>query len=79
MILGPEVPWVLDTHNINVQGIIPIFLIVQVLDLLLKVLHDNAYRGWLVVEAEQDPVVAPSYEYADNGYRHLRALIGGLT
>jgi inosose dehydratase len=46
---------------------------------LLKVLHDNAYRGWLVVEAEQDPVVAPSYEYADKGYRHLRALIGGLT
>ncbi len=46
---------------------------------LLKVLHDNAYRGWLVVEAEQDPVVAPSYEYADKGYRHLRALMGGLT
>ena len=46
---------------------------------LLGLLHDNAYRGWLVVEAEQDPVVAPSYEYADNGYRHLRALMGGLT
>jgi inosose dehydratase len=47
--------------------------------MLLKVLHDNAYRGWLVVEAEQDPVVAPSYEFADKGYRHLRALMGGLT
>ena len=46
---------------------------------LLGLLHDNAYRGWLVVEAEQDPVVAPSYEYADKGYRHLRALMGGLT
>jgi inosose dehydratase len=46
---------------------------------LLKLLHDNAYRGWLVVEAEQDPVVAPSYEYADKGYRHLRALMGELT
>jgi inosose dehydratase len=46
---------------------------------LLKLLHDNAYRGWLVVEAEQDPVVAPSYEYADRGYRHLRELMGGLT
>src|ERR1700738_3436329 len=22
------------------------------------------YRGWLVVEAEQDPAVAPSFEYA---------------
>ena len=42
---------------------------------LLKLLHDNAYRGWLVVEAEQDPVVAPSYEYADKGYRHLRGLV----
>ena len=46
---------------------------------LLGLLHDNAYRGWLVVEAEQDPVVAPSYEYADKGYRHLRALMGGWT
>jgi inosose dehydratase len=46
---------------------------------LLRLLHDNAYRGWLVVEAEQDPVVAPSYEYADKGYRHLRALIGGMA
>ncbi|HEY1436895.1 MAG TPA: myo-inosose-2 dehydratase [Casimicrobiaceae bacterium] len=42
---------------------------------LLKLLHDNAYRGWLVVEAEQDPVVAPSYEYGDKGYRHLRGLV----
>jgi inosose dehydratase len=46
---------------------------------LLKLLHDNAYRGWLVVEAEQDPVVAPSYEYADKGYRHLRGLLEGLA
>jgi inosose dehydratase len=47
--------------------------------MLLKLLHDNAYRGWLVVEAEQDPVVAPSYEYADKGYRHLRGLVEGLA
>jgi len=46
---------------------------------LLKLLHDNAYRGWLVVEAEQDPVVAPSYEYADKGYRHLRGLVSAMT
>ena len=46
---------------------------------LLQLLHDNAYRGWLVVEAEQDPVVAPSYEYADKGYRHLRGLVEGLA
>jgi inosose dehydratase len=30
------------------------------------------YRGWLVVEAEQDPSVAPSAEYAGLGYRNLR-------
>lgn len=30
------------------------------------------YRGWLVVEAEQDPSVAPSAEYAALGYRNLR-------
>ena len=37
-------------------------------------LRDHGYRGWLVVEAEQDPVVAPSYAYAEKGYRHLREL-----
>jgi inosose dehydratase len=46
---------------------------------LLKVLHDHAYRGWLVVEAEQDPVVAPSYAYADKGYRHLHALVSAMA
>jgi inosose dehydratase len=30
------------------------------------------YAGWLVVEAEQDPAVAPSAEYANLGYRNLR-------
>jgi inosose dehydratase len=42
---------------------------------LLQLLYDSEYRGWLVVEAEQDPVVAPSYRYAEMGYRHLRDLI----
>ena len=45
---------------------------------LVATLRDNAYRGWLVVEAEQDPVVAPSYEYADKGYRHLRSIVSAL-
>jgi inosose dehydratase len=35
----------------------------------------HGYCGWLVVEAEQDPVVAPSFEYAQKGYRTLRALV----
>ena len=32
-------------------------------------------NGWLVVEAEQDPSVAPSFRYAKMGYDHLRALV----
>jgi len=27
------------------------------------------------VEAEQDPAVAPSYAYADKGYRYLREIV----
>ena len=42
---------------------------------LIGLLREHGYRGWLVVEAEQDPVVAPSYVYADKGYRHLRTLV----
>ena len=45
---------------------------------LLTLLRDHSYQGWLVVEAEQDPVVAPSYRYAEKGYRHLRAIIDEL-
>ncbi|MES2260405.1 MAG: myo-inosose-2 dehydratase [Pseudomonadota bacterium] len=42
---------------------------------LLELLHEHGYQGWLVVEAEQDPAVAPSYQYAQMGYRHLAALV----
>jgi len=42
---------------------------------LIAVLRDSGYSGWLVVEAEQDPVVAPSYAYADKGFRTLKALL----
>ena len=46
---------------------------------LLGILHDHGYRGWLVVEAEQDPAVAPSYEYAEKGYRSLRGIVDALA
>jgi inosose dehydratase len=36
------------------------------------------YSGWLVVEAEQDPVVAPSFEYACKGFRHLDQVANSL-
>ena len=45
---------------------------------VLAPLAAAGYRGWLVVEAEQDPSVAPSYRYADMGYRHLRGLVDEL-
>jgi inosose dehydratase len=45
---------------------------------LLQLLYDNGYEGWLVVEAEQDPAVAPSYRYAEKGYRHLAGLVASV-
>ena len=44
-------------------------------DALLSTLHRAGYQGWLVVEAEQDPAVAPSYAYAQKGYQTLRAIV----
>ncbi|WP_050522063.1 myo-inosose-2 dehydratase [Pseudorhodobacter wandonensis] len=29
------------------------------------------YNGWIVVEAEQDPAIAPPYEYSKMGYNHI--------
>jgi len=46
---------------------------------LLDTLLAAGYRGWLVVEAEQDPAVAPSYIYAQKGFERLRALLAHLT
>jgi inosose dehydratase len=45
----------------------------------LKVLREAGYEGWLVVEAEQDPAVAPSYEYAKKGYDTLKGLVDSLA
>ena len=48
-------------------------------DALLATLHTAGYRGWLVVEAEQDPAVAPSYAYAKKGYQTLRVIVDRLS
>jgi inosose dehydratase len=45
----------------------------------LTVLKNAGYEGWLVVEAEQDPAVAPSYEYAKKGFETLRGLVDSLA
>ena len=47
-------------------------------DSVLALLHGAGYEGWLVVEAEQDPAVAPSYAYAKKGYDTLRAIVDRL-
>jgi inosose dehydratase len=47
-------------------------------DAVLTMLHQGGYAGWLVVEAEQDPAVAPSYAYAKKGYDTLRAIVDRL-
>ena len=45
---------------------------------VLGSLHAASYQGWLVVEAEQDPAVAPSYRYAAMGYQTLHGIVQGI-
>ena len=47
-------------------------------DAVLSTLHAGGYEGWLVVEAEQDPAVAPSYVYAKQGYETLKRIVDRL-
>ena len=42
---------------------------------VLTALKAANYRGWLVVEAEQDPVKAHPLVYARRGFVHLRAVV----
>ena len=48
-------------------------------DAVLGTLYAAGYQGWLVVEAEQDPAVAPSYAYAKKGYDTLRRIVDRLS
>ena len=38
---------------------------------LLKILYENNYEKWLIIEAEQDPKKANPLEYAKIGYNYL--------
>ena len=38
---------------------------------LFKILHENNYEKWLIIEAEQDPKKANPFEYAKIGYDYL--------
>jgi inosose dehydratase len=42
---------------------------------IIERLARQGYQGWLVVEAEQDPTIAPSYEYAQKGFQTLQSLV----
>lgn len=48
-------------------------------DAVLTTLRQGGYEGWLVVEAEQDPAVAPSYVYAKKGYETLKRIVDRLA
>ena len=48
-------------------------------DAVLSTLHAGGYQGWLVVEAEQDPAVAPSYAYAKKGFDTLKRIVERLS
>ena len=43
---------------------------------IFKVLSDNGYEGWLLVEAEQDPAVANPFEYALKARNYIQNKIG---
>ena len=45
---------------------------------VLSTLKGGGYEGWLVVEAEQDPAVAPSYAYGKKGYDTLRGIVDSI-
>ena len=45
---------------------------------ILSTVNRFGYEGWLVVEAEQDPSVAPPAKYAKMGYDNLQSLIAEL-
>ena len=38
---------------------------------LFKILYENNYEKWLIIEAEQDPKKANPLEYAKIGYKYL--------
>lgn len=45
-------------------------------DPIFKVLSENKYEGWLLVEAEQDPAKAEPFEYAVKARKYIREHTG---
>lgn len=42
---------------------------------IIKGLKKSAYSGWMIVEAEQDPVKAPPLQYALKAYKYLSEIV----
>ena len=45
---------------------------------LVKILFENQYQDWLVIEAEQDPIKANPFEYAKIGYNYLSSVVSEI-
>ncbi len=43
---------------------------------IFKILEENNYEGWMVVEAEQDPAIANPFEYALKARKYIRENTG---
>ena len=42
---------------------------------LIKILYENEYQNWLIIEAEQNPVIANPYKYAKIGFKYLSKVL----
>ena len=46
---------------------------------LFKILYENSYENWLIIEAEQDPIKANPLEYAKIGYTYLTQCLESIN
>tara|TARA_Y100001970_G_scaffold274802_1_gene375138 strand:- start:237 stop:839 length:603 start_codon:yes stop_codon:yes gene_type:complete len=46
---------------------------------LFKILYENNYNKWLIIEAEQDPIKANPFEYAKIGFNYLNKILSNLN
>ena len=46
---------------------------------LFKILYENSYENWLIIEAEQDPIKANPLEYAKIGYTYLTKCLESIS
>lgn len=44
-------------------------------DRVIQILSQHNYKGWLVVEAEQDPKLAPSFQFGKAGFDYVKNLV----